>query len=469
MPFGGPPGPGSSWPGGTPLAAPVAPAAAGPAAPPPPAGSRMPWPPPPVPDQPTLALPAPVPSAPPAPAQPDAGPPDGGPRPLSDTLERMLRPQGLFQNPQARAFDWQQTYSAPPAPSTYAPPPSGPYPASGPYPPGASGPYPPAPEYPARTSSQPPPPPAAWTQATSALPPGPPRPVSPEPETQAGGRFPYGGALPGTPGNGQNPNGPYQTGQNPNGQYQNGQPGPGDPGQFGPTRQYSPDGPYQNDAPGPGTPGGRTRKLPKGPLVPLAAAGGVAVIVVAALLLSSQNGPSSNTANPGAGTSTPTTGASATGSGSAATAQVQRQAATQLSGLAKQSGADHADVNAAVTSVQNCGKNLGKDVRVFRQSAANRRALLRQLGQLAGRQTLPAGMVADLTEAWQSSATVDTDLAKWAADQVGHCKRGNTKDHNYQVTYPYDTKSTNAKEAFVRLWNPLAHKDGLPVYQWSQL
>src|SRR6202035_1635804 len=45
------------------------------AAPPPPAGSPLPYPPPPA-----------------------GGPPAPGSQPLSDTLEQMLRPQGLFQN-----------------------------------------------------------------------------------------------------------------------------------------------------------------------------------------------------------------------------------------------------------------------------------------------------------------------------------------------------------------------------------
>ena len=59
-------------------------------------------------------------------------------------------------------------------------------------------------------------------------------------------------------------------------------------------------------------------------------------------------------------------------------------------------------------------------------------------------------MLADLTGAWQASATVDADLAKWASDGVGHCKKNNTKDPNYTATLPFDSKATNDKTAFVR-------------------
>ena len=78
-------------------------------------------------------------------------------------------------------------------------------------------------------------------------------------------------------------------------------------------------------------------------------------------------------------------------------------------------------------------------------------------------------MISDLTTAWQASATVDADLAKWAADAAAHCRKGNLKDPNYTATFPFDSKATNGKIAFVKLWNPLAKKDGLPSYQSAEL
>ncbi len=54
-----------------------------------------------------------APAQPPAPGQPGAQPP------FSDTLEQMLRPQGLFQHRLPPPVDWQQGY--PPAPGAYPP------------------------------------------------------------------------------------------------------------------------------------------------------------------------------------------------------------------------------------------------------------------------------------------------------------------------------------------------------------
>ena len=47
----------------------------------------------------------------------------------------------------------------------------------------------------------------------------------------------------------------------------------------------------------------------------------------------------------------------------------QQQAASALSGLLSQSGTDHADVNAAVTSVEEC-KGLAADAKTFSKAAA---------------------------------------------------------------------------------------------------
>jgi hypothetical protein len=154
---------------------------------------------------------------------------------------------------------------------------------------------------------------------------------------------------------------------------------------------------------------------------------------------------------------------------SGASGLTQRQAATALSGLLSQSGTDHADVNAAVTNVQACGKNLPKDARVFSKAAANRNILLSKLARLPGRSALSAAMISDLTGAWQASATVDGDLAKWATTAAGHCHQGNPKDPNLNASYPFDDKASSDKESFVKLWNPLAHKVGLPRYTAGQL
>jgi hypothetical protein len=373
-------------------------------------------------------------------------------------MERMLRPQGLFQSPQPKPFDWQQPYS--PGPGSYQP--GGQYAPSGQYPPN---PYPQGGQYPPTGTFQQAAPPQAWTPAMGGLPQAP-APAPPGDQTQTGGgylpgsQFPQGGAYPGPYGNGQYPTGQYPTGQYGQGQFPT--------GQFEPGIQYGPDGvPVSGGAGGPEfrASGRLPFKLPQGPLIPVAVAGVVAVVVVVALLLSTQGGGSSNASGSAPRSST----AAPTVTSSGASDLTQRQAATALSGLLPQSGTDHADVNAAVTNVQACGKGLPKDMRVFSRAAANRNILLSKLAQLPGRSALSAAMISDLTGAWQASATVDEDLAKWAATAAGHCDKGNPNDPNLSASYPFDDTASADKEAFVKLWNPLAHKDGLPRYTAGQL
>jgi hypothetical protein len=408
--------------------------------PPPPAGSPQSWPPPPT-------------GAPVAPGQPPLAPGQPGVplAPVPDDIEQMLRPQGLFQNRLPPPVDWQ---GYPPAPAPGAYPPGGQHPPGGPYPQGTPYPYPPPPggQFPATGAFQQTAPPP-WPQAPAgavtaagapALPAGPAQPGYP-----AGGQYPQGGAYPDPYGNGQYPGAQYGQEQFP-------------PGQSGPGTQYGPGGtPAGDGAGGKGLLG----KLPfKRPFVPVAVVSGVVVVVVAALALSSHGGSPANTA--GSGTAAGATPAASSPAGTGAL--TQRQAATALAGLLAQSGTDHADVNTAVTNVEGC-KGLTADAQTFGKAAANRRTLLSKLTQLPGRSELPAAMISDLTNGWQASATVDADLAKWAAAEAGHCKKNDLKNPAYTASLPFDTKATNGKTAFVRQWNGLAHKYGLAVYQPSQI
>jgi hypothetical protein len=404
-------------------AAPAAPSAPGGqmppppgATPPPPAGSPLPYPPPPAP---------------------------GSQAPLSDTLEQMLRPQGLFQNRLPAPVEWQQPY--PPAPGAY--PPGGQYPQGNPYQPG--GPYPPGGQYPAPGGQYP----ATGAFQQSA-------PPQPWPQAQTGAIPAAGaGAPPGYPAGGQygGYQDPYGNGQYPGGQYGQEQ---FPPGQFAPGGQYGPDGTPPGGRGGKGLLG----KLPfKRPLVPVAVAAGVAIAVVVAITLSSQGG-SPGTAGAGATAGGTPTASSSTGT----TALTQQQAATSLAGLLSQSGTDHADVNAAVSNVEGC-KGLTTDAQTFNKAATNRRTLLTKLAQLPGRSALPAAMISNLTAGWQASATVDADLAKWATSEAGHCKKNDTKNPNYAASLPFDSKATNGKTSFVGQWNGLARKYGLSVYQPSQI
>lgn len=341
----------------------------------------------------------------------------------------MLRPQGLFQNRMPAPAEWQPPH--PPAPGSY--PPGRQYPQGNPYQQGGA--YPQPGQYPATGASQQaaPPWPQGPTGVLPAVPGGPTQPGYP------GGQYPQGGAYQGPYGNGQYPGGQYGQDQFPPGQFP--------PGQF---------------------PQGGNRLLDRLPgnrrLIPVAVAAGIAIVVVVALVLSSKGGSSPGSASGG----TAANGSPTASSSAGATTLTQRQAATALAGLLAQSGTDHSDVNAAVTNVQGC-KSLTADAQTFGRAAANRGTLLSKLARLPGRSALPSAMLTDLTNGWQASATVDADLGKWAAAEVGHCKKNDLKNANYVASLPYDSQATNGKTEFVRLWNGLARKQGLAVYQPSQI
>jgi hypothetical protein len=374
---------------------------------------------------------------PPAPGQQQPG---AGPSPISDTLEQMLRPQGLFQNRLPPPVDWQQNYPQPPG----AVPPGSQFPPGAPYQQGSQFPPPPGNQYPATGAFQQTAAPPAWPQAPAGATPAagaPGQPAGPgQPGFPPGGQWPPGGAY----------QGPYAGAQFGQEQFP--------PGQFGPGAQFGPDA-----APGGG---GLLAKLPfKRPLIPLAVGGGVVVVVIAALVLSQGGGTPAN--NAGNGTAAGNGGVTPTASTGTA-ALTQQQAATSLAGLLAQSGTDHSDVNAAVTNVERC-KGLAADAKTFNKAAANRRTLLSKLAALPGRSALPAAMIAHLTSGWQASATVDADLAKWATSEAGHCKKNDLKNPAYASSLPFDSQATNGKAEFVNQWNGLARKYGLATYQPSQI
>ncbi len=155
---------------------------------------------------------------------------------------------------------------------------------------------------------------------------------------------------------------------------------------------------------------------------------------------------------------------------SASSQDARRQAAVRLSGLLAQSVTDRAAVTGAAEDVRGCGPSLRQDARTFARAASSRQHLLSRLASLPGRSVLPAAMLQDLTGAWQASAQVDTDLARWAQDNTARgCHRSSRSDAHLRASYIPEGRATVGKRAFATLWNPIARQYGLTTYQRNQL
>jgi hypothetical protein len=202
-------------------------------------------------------------------------------------------------------------------------------------------------------------------------------------------------------------------------------------------------------APAPGGPR-RSRR----PLVPLIAAAALVAVLAGVVIFWPHSG-----------------GSAASGSTPSASAQgVRRQAAVLLSGLLARSVADRTAVIGAVADVRGCGPSLRQDARTFTSAASSRQRLLSRLRSLPGRSLLPAAMLQDLTGAWQASAQVDTDLARWARDMsAAGCRPASRSEAALRASDVPEGQATAGKQAFASLWDPVARRYGLTTYQWNQL
>src|SRR5947208_14432866 len=195
---------------------------------------------------------------------------------------------------------------------------------------------------------------------------------------------------------------------------------------------------------GPRRPGGR--------LVPVIVAAVLVAVVAGVVIFQALSG---STATSGTGT-TP----------SASSQDARRQAAVRLSGLLALSVTDRAAVTRAAEDVRGCGPSLHQDAQTFARAAASRQHLLSRLASLPARSVLPAPMLQDLTGAWQASAQVDTDLARWAQGKIDRgCHPNSPPDARLRASYVPEARAAVGKRAFASLWNPLARQYGLTTYQ----
>jgi hypothetical protein len=199
------------------------------------------------------------------------------------------------------------------------------------------------------------------------------------------------------------------------------------------------------------------RRRPGRRLVVAVAAAAIAAVVAALVIMQSLSGGSAASG---------TTGPTAT----ASPPDARRQAAVRLAGLLALSVTDRAAVTRAAEDVRSCGPSLHQDAQIFAHSASSRQQLLSRLATLSGRSALPAALLADLTSAWQASAQVDTDLARWARDNIARgCRHGSRSDTYLRASAIPESRATAGKLAFATRWNAIARPYGLTTYQPSQL
>lgn len=145
--------------------------------------------------------------------------------------------------------------------------------------------------------------------------------------------------------------------------------------------------------------------------------------------------------------------------------------AVALAGLLEQAATQLGHVSSATTSVRDCGSNLKADATTFYSAAGDRRRLLSDLNHLTDHDALSAALLRDLAGDWSESNVQYTDLGRWAdyALYRGCVKRDIGSNPDLRASYGPAGQATADKEAFVRLWGPIAGKYALSTYQYWQL
>ncbi|MFD8996028.1 hypothetical protein [Streptomyces abikoensis] len=264
---------------------------------------------------------------------------------------------------------------------------------------------------------------------------------------------------------------------------------PGAPGaqghRGGPGMPGMPGAPGAPVAPGGGHGGPRPAGRKKSPAVVIAAvvAGCAVAGLGAGALLSGgddNGGDQQNAAAASPATTAPSAAASpkpadtpsATPSPSAKTDDPAAAQAKALDALLKDSNNSRDAVIRSVDATRNC-KDLDKSAADLTAAAGERNALVTRLGQTpTDKLSNSAALTAQLTKAWQSSASADSHYAAWARQAKG--KKGCVKDHALPTRDSADgdrasADATAAKKKAADLWNPIARQYGLTPHDWTQL
>ncbi|MFI7399059.1 protein kinase [Streptomyces sp. NPDC049541] len=174
-------------------------------------------------------------------------------------------------------------------------------------------------------------------------------------------------------------------------------------------------------------------------------------------------------------TSPPTTRPSASQSGQPTSSASPSPSPPAAAGQAKsmdqlldRSAQSRRSVIGAVNAVQACRSSATVSAAStdLKNAEQERSTLISELDALDLSQ-IPGGADAAtyLRTAWQHSQDADTAYAAWAdAMANGGCAPGSTPhDDNYNSASAASYQATSAKNAFIRRWNPIAQRYGLPT------
>jgi serine/threonine-protein kinase len=217
--------------------------------------------------------------------------------------------------------------------------------------------------------------------------------------------------------------------------------------------------PGEPDGVGPGPSGPRRRAV----WLVLVAAAAIAVIAaaVSAVALSKRSAPAQPAVSPSSGRSASpsATGASATSSPSGPVLAARQAAA--LDTLLTSSAAARTALHQAVTQVGACANLAGAVGKL--QDVVNQRSSEYGHASALATSALPGGarVKSALVAALGSSLTADRDYLAWAREQMTAGCTPTSQSSAYSAAFSASRQADAAKQAFVRMWNPVAARYGI--------
>jgi hypothetical protein len=188
----------------------------------------------------------------------------------------------------------------------------------------------------------------------------------------------------------------------------------------------------------------------------LAAIGTAIVVIAVAGAIGVELTKSSPPSKPTAASATPSA------SPDASTAALATRQAASVNTLLGSSLVSRRALADAVGNVRGCAHvplSVGHIQRVVdRRSAEYNQAKTLKLGALAGGPTIKA----DLLAALRNSLDADRAYLTWARQQMQAGCHPAAKSGAYSAAIAADSQAANSKQAFVRVWNPVAAKYDLP-------